>query len=91
MGKRHQGPNVKKLITCRMAQLAIPDGGGLADGLAFLSSKSRILSTAREATAWVFEALDVVRATSGNPYGDDDEAIAAEILRRVERKMKCQR
>jgi hypothetical protein len=39
---------------------------------------------AREATAWVEQALAAVKSARDNPYGDDDEAIAGEILRQVE-------
>jgi hypothetical protein len=80
------GPNVRKLIVRRMSFLAVPNGGGLPDAIALLLDPSRLGRVAREAAAWVEESLALVKATSGNPYGDDDEAIAAEILRQIERK-----
>jgi hypothetical protein len=39
---------------------------------------------AREAEAWVEQALAAVKAAPGNPYGNDDEAIAGEILSQIE-------
>ena len=80
-----QGPNVKKLITTRIAQLAVPPGGGLADAIGFLASK-RIGKTAKDATDWVNEAIAVVKTAPDNPFGNDDEAIAGEILRQLEEK-----
>lgn len=84
---RPTGPNVKKLIIRRMAQQAIPPAGGFADGLAFLANKERLLAGAREATEYVFAALDAVKAAPGSTY-TDDEVIAAEILQAIEAKRK---
>ena len=78
-----QGPNVKKLITRRMAQLMVPDGGGLADGIRELASPGNIGERAREATVWVGEYLAAVKLAPDNPYGDDDEAIAEAILNEI--------
>jgi len=83
------GPNVKKLITHKMSRDAIPDGGGFADGLSFLSNPERMAKAARAATEWVEHAIAIVKTAPDNPYGDDDEAIAGEILRQIdERKAK---
>jgi hypothetical protein len=85
---RPTGPNVRKLIATKIAREAIPDKGGFADGLRFLSSKDRILAAAKAATAWVFAAIDAVKsAPDGGTYGDD-EAIAGEILRRLDNRKK---
>jgi hypothetical protein len=78
-----QGPNVKKLIVRRMSQLIVPKDGGLMDALKSLSSAENISKTAREATAWVEAAVAAVKAAPDNPYGDDDELIVGEILRRI--------
>lgn len=84
-----QGPNVKKLIVRRMSMLMVPDKGGLADALKALSSPKNIGNIAREATDWVMAALAAVKVAPGNSYGDDDEAIAGEVLRRIEERDKC--
>ncbi len=85
---RKTGPNVKRLIVRKMSTDAIPGGGGLADGLRFLTDPARIRDSAREATAWVFAAIDAVKAAPDNPFGDDDEAIAGEILRQIDNRDK---
>ena len=78
-----QGPNVKKLITTRMAQLAIPKGGDVLDGFNFLTSPNLIKDAARKATEWVDEAIAVVKTAPDNPFGSDEE-IAGAILARFE-------
>lgn len=75
------GPNVKKLIITKMARDMVPDGGGLADGINALQDTT---TYARTATKWVHCVIQEVKDARNNPYGDDDEAIAAEILRLVE-------
>ena len=82
------GPNVRKLVVEKMAKDAIPDGGGLADGIAFLSDKDRIIDGARDAQKWVEQALAVVKTAPNNPWGNNDEAIAGEILKQIEAKRK---
>ena len=81
-----QGRNVKKLIIRRMSMLMVPAGGSFADGVNVLSASNGISTFAREATEWVNAAIDEVKAASDNPYGNDDETIAGEILRQIEKK-----
>jgi hypothetical protein len=80
------GPNVKRLISIKMAKDAIPDGGGFADGVKFLSSKESIVAGVRAATEWVKAALIAVRqATEPNPWKSaSDEEIAGHIIERIE-------
>ena len=82
------GPNFKKLVAHRMALSAIPPGGGLGDGIAFLMDKDKMLSAGKDAQKWVNDAIDVVMTAPDNPYGNDREAIAAEIVRRIELRRK---
>ena len=88
-----QGPNVKKLISQRIASLAIPAntpaGGGLAAGIAAITTPGRLVDLARQATKEIEDAIAAVKAAPDNPYGTDDEAIAAEILRQVEEKKRA--
>jgi hypothetical protein len=81
-----QGPNVKKLIIRKMATDAIPGGGGLADGIRFLSDPQGLSKAARAATEWVTVAIRAVReAAEPNPWkAATDEDIAGEILRKIE-------
>jgi hypothetical protein len=84
-----QGPNVKKLIATRIAQLAIPAGRGtLSAGLAFLQDKIRIIQTAKQATADVEMWIAVVRSAPDNEFTTDEE-IAGEILQRLEEQKKA--
>jgi hypothetical protein len=45
-------------------------------------------AVAREATAWVEQALTAVKTAPDNPHGDTDEAIAEEILRGIEARQR---
>ncbi len=87
MKDRAIGPNVKRLVVHRMSQQAVPAGGGLADGLKFLSDPKGVSDAARTATEWVEEAIVSVRNAMGrNPWlHSSDEDIAAEILRRLKK------
>lgn len=79
------GPNMRRLAVHRMALDAVPAGGGFADAIRFMSSKDRIVSSAKAAEEWARAAVDAIRnAADPNPWRDaDDEAIAGEILRGV--------
>jgi len=79
-----QGPNFKKLVIRKMARDAVPDGGGFADGLRFLSSPKGIASAVKRATEWVQQAINAVKAAPDNSFGNNDEAIANEILRQLD-------
>lgn len=87
-----QGPNVKRLIAHRASLLAVPAGGGFADALKAIQS-GKIVAHVREATTWVETALLLVReAAEPNPWKTaDDEAIAGEILKGVEAKLRSQK
>ena len=82
-----QGPNVKRLIAHKMSLLAIPPGGGLKDGIEFLSSKEKIVQAAKGATAWVEDSIAVIKTAPDNPFKTDEE-IAGEILRRIDEERK---
>jgi len=81
------GPNVKKLIARKMSSLAIPVGSGkesFAKGLDVITSREKFLSIASQASDFVRRAIAELKTAPDNPYGDDDEAIAGEILKRIE-------
>jgi hypothetical protein len=75
-----QGSNTRKLIAARIAFVAIPPNGSFEDGMRFLQSPERIIRGAREAAVWAQVAIAAVKSAPDNPWGDDDEAIAGEIL-----------
>ncbi len=85
-----QGPNVRRLLCHFIAIEAIPSGckNGLASGIAFLvGSKSKASADAmRRAREQCASALAMVKRARGNPFGNDEEAIASEILRRVDER-----
>lgn len=87
MADRALGPNAKKLLAHFIAREAIPIGGGLATGLDFLTNPERRSSGIKKAMADMETALTAVKSAPDNPYGDDDEAIAAAILERVEQRL----
>lgn len=78
------GPNAKRLLAHFIAREAIPVGGGIGDGLDFLVQPERRRSGIEKAIANLEAAFAAVKAAPDNPYGNDDEAIAAAILERVE-------
>ena len=82
------GPNVSKLIAHKISREAIPAKGGFSDGLTLLSQPDQLLASAKAATAWVFAAIDAVQAAPGGGTYGDDEAIAGEILRRLDNRKK---
>jgi hypothetical protein len=86
VSERPIGPNAKKLLAHFAALEAVPRGGGLADGLNFLADPDRRRRGFERAMANLDAALEAVKSAPDNPYGDDDEAIAAAVLERVEAK-----
>lgn len=78
------GPNAKKLLSHFIAREAVPSGGGLGDGLNFLIDPERRRKGIEKAMSDLDAALTAVKSAPDNPYGADDEAIAAAILERVE-------
>ena len=81
---RTRASNVQRLVATRMSIVAIPRGGGLADGIKLISSKERLVACAKDAQAWVKDAIQAVReAQDPNPWrNSSDEEIAQEILKR---------
>jgi hypothetical protein len=85
------GPNVRRLIACKMAILAIPAGSGKDSfrlGLDAFTNRGKFSSMAAEASAWVQAAIAVMKTAPDNPYGNDDEAIAGAILEGIEQRKK---
>jgi hypothetical protein len=85
------GPNARKLLTIRMAQLAVPVGGGFADGAKFFTDTEHRKKIVAEATDWTKQAIALVKTAPDNPYGDDDEAIAGMVLQKLEERKKERR
>jgi hypothetical protein len=87
-----QGPNVKRLITIRMATIAVPEGTGdpMGHALRTLLSRDALTDVARQATEWVQMALYVARTAPDNPWTTDEE-IAGEILRRYDERESARR
>jgi hypothetical protein len=87
------GPNVKRLLFTKMAKDAIPDGGGLAAGVNFLSKKENISAGFKAARKWTEQVIQLVRtAAEPNPWKDaSDEEIAGEVLRRLEERERAGR
>lgn len=81
-------PNIRKLIFLKMSLDAIPAGGGVADGIKFLSDPSGISKSLRAADEWVRNAILAVRnAREPNPWREKpDEDIAGELMRKIEEK-----
>lgn len=87
--ERKLGPNTRKLLAHFIAREAVPVVGGLADGLNFLVDPDRRRQGMEKAISNMEVALAAVKSSPDNPYGDDDEAIAAAILNRVEARKEA--
>ena len=85
---RSIGKNVKRLMSMFMANEAIPDGGGFSDGIDFLLNPERVQASAARAQHAALQAIDLIKSAKDNPYGDDDEQIAAIIIAEVEKKSR---
>jgi hypothetical protein len=86
-------PNVRSLVIRKIALLMIPEGTKDDNVIATVSQAiqkpGNLKAVAKKALAWVKLAIDVVRNSPGlNPWMTaSDEAIAGEILRRIDRKV----
>lgn len=92
------GPNVRRLWASFIAVAAIPpstkEGQGLQTGVNFIMGLQKggpSQAVVRDATDKTKAALAAVKAAPGNPYGDDDEAIAGAILEAAEKKKTAAR
>lgn len=77
--KRILGPNMKKLLARVVAREAIPPGGGFADGVKFITS-GKMGEVTRKSLDWIDEQIQAILSAPDNTYGDDEEAIAGNIL-----------
>ena len=82
---RPLGENVRKLMFKFVAKDSIPAGGGLLDGIQFLTSPN-LRERMKKATERTFAAIDAIKAAPDNQWGDDDEAIAGAILSEIEKR-----
>lgn len=87
MSERKIGPNAKQLLAHFIAIEAVPVGGGIGSGLNFLVDPERRKQGIDRAMANLDKALALVKSTPDNPYGNDDEKIAAAILERIKTKL----
>lgn len=93
MAEKALTPNVKKLVIRKMAQDAIPAGGGLGDGIRFLTTPGALGKSWVEAAFWAERAFQQVReAAEPNPWKTaSDEEIAGELLRKAEERDRWQK
>jgi hypothetical protein len=85
------GPNVAKLIIKFIVREAVPPGGGLASGLEFFSNPERRKQVLKSAEAKTIQAIQLIKSAPDNPFGDDDEQIAGELLSQIEKRQSVQR
>jgi hypothetical protein len=80
------GPNVTKLIVKFIAREAIPPGGGVADGIEFIRNSERREQVLKIAEFKAIQSLQLIKKSPDNPFGNDDEQIAGELLKMIEEK-----
>ena len=78
---RKLGPNAKRLLARFAARIAIPPGGGIADGIEAIKNLAEVT---RRAVIQMDQAIAAVRAAPDNPYGEDEETIAGVILAQID-------
>lgn len=83
---RKLGPNAKNLLAMFIACESVPEGGGLADGLKFFMDAEHRKQVIETAMTNLDLSIAAIRAAPDNPYGDDEEVIAAAILLAIELK-----
>lgn len=81
------GTNVTKLITKFIAREAIPVGGdGVSYALEFFRNeeyRKKVLNAAEEKA---IQAIEIIKTAPDNPFGNDDELIAGELLKKIEER-----
>ena len=80
------GPNVKILIAKFVAREAVPPGGGIAAAVEFLGNSERRKQVLESAEAKAIQAIQLIKSAPDNPFGDDDEKIASEILDQIQKR-----
>lgn len=85
------GPNVTKLITRFIAREAVPPGGGLASAVDFFNNAELRKNVLESAEAKAIRAIQVIKSAPDNPFGDDDERIASELLSQIQKRQLTQR
>ena len=78
------GANVTKFITKFIAREAIPSGGGVASAVEFFKNPERRKQVLEAAETKAIQAIAIIKTTPDNPYGNDDELIAGELLKKIE-------
>lgn len=78
--------NVAQLVIRKASVDLIPAGASFADGAANMAKPGNLQRALREAKVWVDQAIAAVKSAPNNPYGTDDEEIAAVILKKLEEK-----
>lgn len=85
------GPNVRALMIRKMSRDAIPDGGGLTEGLAFLTDPGHMRQAAADAYLWAIRSCQQVRdAEDIDSLVPDtcDETIAAYLLAEINKVVR---
>ncbi len=85
------GPNVRILITKFIAREAVPPGGGLASAVEFLGNPERRKQVLENAEAKAIQAIQLIKSAPDNPFGDNDEQIASELLSKIQERQLTMR
>lgn len=88
MPKKH-GPNMRKFIAMKMARDLVPPGGGIGTAISALVDPVRRHAGIADAVEWCEHTIAIMKTLAGNPFGDDDESIAAEVVKQTIAKIKA--
>lgn len=86
--EKKRGPNFMKLAFHRATVLAVPDGvkDPYTAGLEFFINQDKFKSVMKESFEFAEAAIELVKQSRDNPYGNDEEVIAGVILEQIEQR-----
>ena len=85
------GPNLKRLAIRFSSARAVPVGGGIGDAIKLLADPKKLAANLQAGIVDAHAAIAAVKAAPDNPFGTDDEVIAAELLRLAAERDRAQR
>ena len=83
--------NMERLAVEFASLRAIPKDGTVIDGIRWFQNPAKMMSDIQIGKSEAQQAVAAVKSAPDNPFGDDDEAIAVEILKRVKARRGEQR
>ena len=91
MNNKKYGPNVTKLIKLFIPKNAIPEGGGIADGLRFFGDPIYREKVIQASEQDAMKYINMMMHAPDNKYGKDIELIAKALLDGIEHREELEK